>query len=375
MLQKTLKDEWSFQADKGEGQCRQRECPQGLEGESGDWARGAVQDPGSLSGGAGFLRTGVGPSGDSKQPRSRLTPGCQASLDSSLWGKWREHGGETDVGAGSSSGLTRSPPTFCLSPPEEPRGWLLLLVPSLSIRPAQEERRVPFFCMKRSKESSLSSPSSSLPLPRPGPFWGQGWVVGGPRWLPRHLALPWPLTSLSGVLGGSAGPRFWEACGASSALQGLRETLPGGPVCTLRQGPQGGVDGIEILGPRSEAANFSCPLRGLQECWMEKCRTTEFLYSTHPCTDGKLRPERESDLPKACQPCHSWGGPGPGPPAPSSPELWTPHFGGSRVLDAHESLLAAHLGLAPARCPPTPTLGAGGTGVEPSAADTKHITI
>lgn len=57
--------------------------------------------------------------GNGTQPYFLPTLGCQASLGSSLWGeRWRYHG-ETDVGAGSSSVLKSSSPTFDLFPPEE----------------------------------------------------------------------------------------------------------------------------------------------------------------------------------------------------------------------------------------------------------------
>lgn len=66
---------------------------------------------------------------------------------------------------------------------------------------------------------------------------------------------------------------FEKACEAGSYLQELeRHTLPGGPGTLSR------VEG-RILGPRCEAPSFSCLPRGLQGCYMNKCRTREFLFA------------------------------------------------------------------------------------------------
>lgn len=145
------------------------------------------------------------------------------------------------------------------------------------------------------------------------------------------------------------------------------------PVYTLSQDLQRGVEG---LGPMSEAPDFSCLPRGLQESWMNKCITKEFLCSTHHCTNGRGSPEREVDLLKAWQPYHSWGRPGSMAPVPPPVQSSGHHTSGEVGCWAHtgEVLLAVGLRLSPACCLHTPMVAAGLTGVGPSAANTKHTT-
>lgn len=114
------------------------------------------------------------------------------------------------------------------------------------------------------------------------------------------------------------------------------------------------------MGPGSDTPDVSCLTRGLQESWTSKCLTKGLLCSTCHCTDGKQSPERESNLPMALQPYHSWGRPGSMAPAHSPPRLWTPHLGEVGCwAHTRDALLAACLVPCPACCPHTPTPAAG----------------
>ena len=113
---------------------------------------------------------------------------------------------------------------------------------------------------------------------------------------------------------------------------------------------------------------------------MNKCRTQEFLCSTHHCTDGKQSPERESDLPEAFQPYHSWGRPGSMAPAPPPPAQSSGHhthtnactgltgaLGLDLMLQTQSTLPSEAWGddVNPTKCPSAFFHFAGETGLQP----------
>lgn len=105
----------------------------------------------------------------------------------------------------------------------------------------------PLFCMKSSKNSSCPHPLLFL-----CPSQALGLVVGGPQTV-AHIPGPTVATDV---------PReYW------AALQGLVSGKAKRKVACLSKGLQRGVEG---LGPKSDAPDFSCLPRGLQEFWMKK---------------------------------------------------------------------------------------------------------
>lgn len=134
------------------------------------------------------------------------------------------------------------------------------------------------------------------------------------------------------------------------------------PVCTLSQGLQKGVEG---LGPWSETSDFSCLARGLQESWMNKCISKEFLSSAITALTRKGAQRGKVTCPRPCSLTTARADQTPWPPPNPSPELWAPHFRGSKVLGSHTSSPASCWPRAfPACCPYTPTLAAGLPGAQ-----------